>query len=685
VPASPGEVVGGSLLLLVALLPTGLALLKGVERILGRTFRLSIIERLLIAFYAAGALIFVIVSIPVPVYGAPLVVVVLALGAVVYGLFAFWDKGRGLRAGAAFVLTPTAIVLGLGFLGLLVFEVVPIWNHPFPNAWDGSVTALWMNLTLRNGTLPTTLSPFASAPVIYPLATTVWMTLPVLILGWPVVQTPVLLPPLFLSLTVPAAYVWGARWGGGSSTSGRWMGLLFAAFFGLVASWPRFYTGGSYDFAFALPLFLLALALVPAFVRIERIAVSQVLAFGLLAGVLASLSLAAGEALIVLVLAFAIATHWRDANALVSWLGRAAIVAGFEVLFTLRSVVAWVVYGGSGYTPGSEFGTLNQRLIEGELDPLVAWKDKMSPLGWLSFELQVLLVVGLVLAAWALVRDPNRPRFLPLSRFASDLWVGTAAMFVLTGVLLFTALPGPVASDIRSVTNLDQSSILLFLFFSAGCVFPLALGLSALAGRLPSQSRSLPPPQDETGSPPSRARRIPRAHRVRTVVGIVAVLVLVIPLSTGAWLTLADGPSLIQQNVGKTSNVTIGDVAVMEWIGSHLPSCSSVLVAPGSSGQFLPEYSNVHLVFPMNPVPTNQAYVIAISNLTAGEYSSTTQSALQSLGVTEIFVTGQTSVSYPSFVGTPLLVSPDFSSLFSSGDARVFSFVPEVNQTGCFP
>jgi len=124
---------------------------------------------------------------------------------------------------------------------------------------------------------------------------------------------------------------------------------------------------------------------------------------------------------------------------------------------------------------------------------------------------------------------------------------------------------------------------------------------------------------------------------------------------------------------------------VMEWIGSHLPSCSSVLVAPGSSGQFLPEYSNVHLVFPMNPVPTNQAYVIAISNLTAGEYSSTTQSALQSLGVTEIFVTGQTSVSYPSFVGTPLLVSPDFSSLFSSGDARVFSFVPEVNQTGCFP
>jgi hypothetical protein len=683
VPATPGEVLGGCLLLLIALLPTGLALLRVAERLLVYRFRLTVPERLLLAFYAAGAVIFVVASVPVPIYGTPLMLAVLGLGVAGYGLFALLERGSGLRAAGMFVLSPVGIVLGVGTLGLLVFEVLPIWNHPFPNAWDGSATALWMNLTFRNGTLPTSLQPFASAPVLYPLATTVWMTLPVRLLGWPLVQAPVLLPPLFLSFTVPSAYCWGARWGARSPAAGTSVGLLFATFFGLVASWPRFFTGGSYDFAFALPLFLVALGFLPTFVRSERIAGSQLLGFGLLAGVVASLSLAAGEALLVLLLAYAIVACRGSVRTFVAWLGRTAFVAVFEVAFTLRSVIAWVAYGQPAVPSASTLGSLNLRLVEGELDPFVPSKPKMSPFPWISLELQILLVAGLVLAGWALWATAAATRRTSLSQLAADLVVGTAALFLLTGVLLLSALPGPEASDLQSITNLDESSILLFIFFGALSAFPLVMALSWLTERRAVVARAGPDPSRHRPAFSLGGKRSRESGGYRAVVETLAVLVLLIPLSAGTAFSLVEGPGFIQANVGKTSNVTAGDLAAMDWVGANLPSCSAVLVAPGSAGQFLPEYSVVHLVFPMNPVPRNQSYAVVVSNLTAGEYSSITRSALENLGITEVFVTGQTSVSYEAFSAGPLKSSSDFVLLDQSGDAFVFGFLPGESATGC--
>jgi hypothetical protein len=672
-----------SALIALAVLPLGFVILRGTEWVLRHRFSLSHVERAVFALYAAGGALFLLASIPFPLYDLASVTSVLTGGAVLYIVVALRERGQSLHAAIRWVTSPLGGSLLLGTLGLLAFEITPIAAHPFPNAWDGSSTALWMNLTLRNGTLPTSLQPFASAPVVYPMATTVWMTLPVLILGWSVVQTPVWLPPLFLALTIPSAYCWGARWGARSSISGSSVGLLFAAFFGVLASWPRFYTGGSYDFAFALPLFLVAVGLLPSFVRTERASVAQLLGFGLLAGVISSLSLAAGEALLFLLLVYSILTWWRRRRAFIVWLGRFAIAVAIEVLFSLRSLVAWATNGRPGYAPPAVYGGLTPRLVQGELDPLVPWKFKMSPFPWLSLELQVLLVAGLGICVFVLLFRKKRLRSLSLSRFAVDLLTGTTAMFALTGVLLVAALPGPQAADLRSVTNLDQSSILLFVFFEAVCAFPLVVALTQLT--VGSSFPTHPDPTPATSSPKHHfeSRRPITKVGFSPIIGALAVLVLLIPLASGVGFTLADGPGYIQQNVGKTSNVTAGDVAAMEWMGGHLPACSSVLVAPGSAGQFLPEFSSVHLVFPMNPVPESGPYSVVVSNLTGGIYNSVTRIALKELGVTEIFVTGQTSVSYPPFVAAPLLTSPDFSMLFGSGDASILSFVP--SQTLCSP
>jgi hypothetical protein len=358
-------------------------------------------------------------------------------------------------------------------------------------------------------------------------------------------------------------------------------------------------------------------------------------------------------------------------------------VAGFEVLFTLRSVVAWVTYGAPGYSPATQFGNLNLRLVEGELDPFVLWKPKMSPFPWMSLELQFLLVAGLVLAGWTLRNKLGGAHGRSLSRFGSDLLVGTIAMFALTGLLLLTALPGPEVSDLRSITNLDQSSILLFLLFEAACAFPLAFGLVRLTER---QAPSSPPVPFPSSSPSKSSRgrtRHPSTRAFRTTVGALAVLVIVIPMASGAWFTLAEGPGSIQQNVGKTSNVTAEDVTAMEWIGNHLPSCSGVLVAPGSAGQFLPQYASVRLILPMNPFPSNDSYSVAVGDLTAGLYNSATRSALLALTVTDVLVTGQTSVSFPAILLSSIESSHDFLPLTSSGDAFVFGFLPGESAMGC--
>ena len=685
VALSVSALLVGCAVLLVALPPTGLALLRAVERVLRYRFHLTVLERLIAALYAGGTLLYVVASIPAPIYGGALVAVILTAGAVACVASVALDRGRGLRVTLSFGLSPVGLLLGVGFVGLFLFEVVPIWNHPFPDAWDGSVTALWMNLTLKNGTLPFSLQPFSSAPVVYPLATTVWMTLPVVLAGWPIVQSPLYVPALFLSLTVPAAYCWGARWGAGTSAGGTGVGLLFATFFGLVASWPRFYTGGSYDFALAFPLVFVAFGLVPSFARSSRLVWPQLVGMGLLLGTVSALGVAAGEALLALVLAFALLSGRPTARASLSWLGKTAILALIEIAFNFRSVTAWVVNHQPAFTPSNEYGPLNARLVQGELDPLVPWKAKLSVFPWVSVELQVLLVVGGILAGWAWWTKSPRGLESSLSRFGADLLIGIVALAVLVALLLPSALPGSAAAMLRSFTNLDQTSYLLFTFYSALCTFPLVVGISWVTAHRenPSStvSRDRLAPAQLDGHRAGRSRPGTR----RPAVMALAVVAMVVVISIGAGFSVLDGPGYIQQNVGKTSNVTPGDVAALEWAGANLPSCSAVLVAPGSAGQFLPEYATLHVVFPMNPVPQNGSYISVVNDLTQGVYTNTTRTSLESLGVTEVLVTGQTSVTYLPFLAAPLNNSSDFSLLFLSGDALMFLFHPGVARTLCEP
>jgi hypothetical protein len=678
----PG-ILATELILLLICLPLGFAVLRVAERLLSTLFRLSPIERALAAFYTTGATLFVLASIPLPIFGTTLVAGALTVGAVVYAALLLREHGRSWCEAIDFGPTPAGLLLIGGLVGLLVFELVPVWNHPFPNAWDGSATALWMTLTLTHHTLPTNLAPFSNAPVFYPLGTTVWMTVPVTLFGWSNVRTIVLLPPLFLSFTVLAAYCWGVRWAGTTVKDPEKAGLLFAGFFGLVASWPRLYTGGSYDFAFALPLLLMGLAVLPALVRHEPRYWREIAGFGLFAGVVTSLSVAAGEALLGFLIGFVLLVHWRSSPHLARWMLRAAVVGGIAVAWVSRSLWELSAPNPSAYSAVTATSPFDLQLVQGALDPFVVFKPLISPFPSVAVLLQILLGAGLALAVYSLVKRSRTGFWSFRYLLRTDLLAGTVMAFGMTVVLLLTDLPGTVPQRLREASNLPEGTVVLMLFYSALALLPLLAALAFLVRYYGSSSERAMNGRRPLLRRPFTVDRDVVGRGKGYLAGAVAILVISLPLALGAAVTLSDGTSSIQQNVDKTSNVTSSDVAALQWAGSTLPPCSRVLVAPGSAGQFLPEYATVGVVFPMNPVPTNASYVDAVAYLTHGQYSAQTRSDLLALSITEVFVTGPTSVSYPAFQAAAFQGSPDFVLEFESDDAMIFEFLPGVGSAGC--
>jgi hypothetical protein len=697
VTASTAEVFLELLVLYAALVPLGLVLLRAVERFRGRTFALTSLERGLLAPYLAVALLFVLASLQLPIYSAGTVILILAAGAA--GMLLLWlrEGGRTPRAALRSLRSPVGLAVGLGSLGILALEVISTGTHSFPNAYDGSFQSLYIQLLVTHHHVAWTLEPYANAGVIYPQGATVWLSLPVLLFGWSIPSAPVGLPPLFLSLSVPAAFCWGERLGGVRSGRGTAWGLLFAAFFGLVASWTRLFVGGSYDFAFGFPLFLLALGWLRPFVTGAVRDWRNVVVFGGLLGVLTSLSLALGESLVLLWLASWIVWGGSSGLPLRSGLARAVAVLAIGGAFVAQSLVGvavWYHYpahvlSAIGNPPSTPIAGLPQASLAslgGEVNPFVFLKPKMSPLPILSVELTVLLSVGLVLAALWILRGPQSRwrRWLPIDALLPIL-LGTLVFLLWTALLVAGSGPGSVAGVFDSLASLYEASILLFIFYQAVALLPLVvlveIGRERWGGS-PGAERSnsvTPVPSDR----PRRQRAAPLTPRRWVTVAVA--IALAAPLLVGASVTVVQGPDYLAAHLAMLSNVTPDDVQALEWAGANLPSCSVVLVAPGSAGQFLPVYGEVHLDFPMMPLSENLSYNISTWDLIQGIYNGSTRAALLSLGVTEVFVSGRTSVTYLPLDPAPMESSPDFSSLFARGDAYVFGFDPGISAGGCPP
>jgi hypothetical protein len=691
VPLSAPEVFVGLLALFAVCLPLGLVLLRVLEWAVATKFALSVPERIVASFFATGGLLFAIASVPLPLFSFVVVAGLLAVGG--FGLLLVWWRERwaSVREGVRWVGSWTGLALAAGTAALIALEVGATGTHPFPNANDGSFQSLYVQLLLQNHTLPWTYAPYASVGIIYPAGATVWLGLPALLFGWPISATPVTVPCFFLGFSIVGAYCWGERLGGFGTWRGRHTGLLLAGFFGLIGSWPRLFVGGSYDFAFALPLFLVLLGWLLPFARraVPRWGVVAVL--GLAMGIATSLSVAVGETLFLLVVGFVAVFGYRARASLGSWIARFAALLSIAVAFVVRSLVGiavWYSYPGHVLSPVGDPPYAPQAVgpgpsatsPSGDLNPFVLFKPKVSPIAALSLELQLLLAAGLLLVVlwWALPNGALR-RWID-RQVVMPLTATTVVVFLFTA-FLSTSTPPPIGNSIVvQVTSEYENSYLLFICYQAIAFLPL---LAVVGFLLERAARPVLAPHVGSGE---RLGRLPRDRRsIARPAAAVAVALLLASFGVGVVATAAEVPPYLQTHLTQLSNVSAADIAALEWAGTHLPSCSRVFAAPYSAAMFLNLYANVRLVFPAFPLSLNLSYYVAVTNLTGGAYNPATRQALIDLGITEVFVTAQTSVSFPALQTAPLESSPDFESMFSEGDASIFLFEPGANASGCHP
>jgi hypothetical protein len=692
VPLAAGEVFGGLLLLFLATLPLGVILLRTAERAVGHRFALSVPERVVSAFFATGGVLFAASSLPIPIYGRPLVFGLFALGSVAL-VGVWWREGWGsLRSGLQWIRSWPGVLLSAGTLALLAFEVLATASQLMPNTNDGSFESLYVQLILSGRTLPWTFAPYSATGIIYPAGTAVWMTLPVLMFDWPISASPVFLPTLFLSFSVVGAYCWGERLGGFGTRQGQRIGILFAGFFGLIGSWPRFFVGGSYDFAFALPLVLLVFGWLRPFVERTTPSWKEVGAFGVLVGVASALSVGIGEMIVFLFLAYLVTFNPQFRKDAGKWLGRTLAVIAIGAAFVARSLVGiavWYGYPGhvlspTGDPPYAPIPVGPSPLAtswSGDLDPFIL-KPRLSPIPILGVEIAILLAAGLILlAVWAAQPRGALRRYLP-SRLVASVMVTTALTFLVTAALVGITLSPLGNSVLAEVTTAYESSFLLFICYQAIALLPLLVVVEYLRLHLVTE--------DQTGPQPRSSSSTNRRPRITSrwppgVAYVVAFALIIASFGLGAGATVVYAPEYVQNHLHQLANVTDADVNALEWAGAHLPSCSRVLAAPSSAAMFLNLYANVQLVFPAFPLSVNFSYYLVVTDLTHGVYSNATRNALLQLHISEVFVTGPTSVSYPPFLAGELQASTDFSAVFAQGDAAIFLFLPGASSSGCEP
>lgn len=600
---------------------------------------------------------------------------------------------------------------------LLGFEVVVAGTQSFPNTFDGSRAVDFTSLLLSTGHSSLSLNPIAAEPITYPQGSAVWFAAATVTFHWPLAQAEVLLPPLFMALSVPAAYTWGKRAFAFYGDSGRRAGLILASADALLLTWPRFLVGGYYDFLFALPLFLVGMSWLSEPLLPWLSSWKRALLFGGCLGVLATLSPVPVEFL--LLVSFIVAFSQRRAISLKvdTILARYVSITAVVLACCMPSIVAAFVYwsypshGLASVAGGSSLGSA---LSSNPLGAYAGLSDPfffgpqfqwLSPFLVLKVELLLLLLCCLLLVilraaspetGWAFLRNSDRV-LKPLL-----ISVGVGLVLLFTTTVTPAEVPGLAVFD--ELSSPLELSILLFVVYGFLATLPLIYLVEYLSGQHFKTRRFIWKPNPfRPGETSAMAYQAKGPHRpitkLRTAGNRTSILalavILAIPLGSGFAVTVTQGPNYLETGVmNPLSNVSLGDQELLEYTGSNLPDCSTVFVAPGSAGEFLPAFNpRLHIDFPVDPEANSNSYSDALTHLTDGNYTSGVRADLLQLGITEVLVTGVNNVLWKSIDAVPLLDSSDFSILYSASSSKgldnsglyLLEFVPGVNALGCLP
>ena len=633
---------------------------------------LGVIERLLLDLYLGGGGLYVLAVVPFGLFGLPLVVVYLDVAAALLVLLAVGPWRRSSRSGRSWlprfssaflpVLAVVAATVAVFAIELFVAEGVPTGN-----SYDTSLLADYVALLLLHHQVPVSLAPIAPQLTSYPQGTTVWLAAAQLIFSLPPARSPLLVTPLFLSLSPLAGFVLGRR-----QLGSAWAGVLLGLTFALVGSWTRVMVATSNDFVFSFPLVLWLLARSDLWRGAHPPGWADALAYAAVLGYSAALNPVGAEWLFPTIVVLGLVNGGFRAGylrrAIPRWIG----TLGVGLLFVTPAL--WTILKGGGTlfassgavtvpSPTGLPGISSAQLV-GSIDPFLfrAHDIWLSPFWALRFELAILLVGG---AAILVIPDLFRrlgasgPGFRQL--IATTIGSAIAILLVELG-----AARGLGALDgLALVSSAAEISIYLFAIYTVLAAVALYLLVEYVRGESAPSSLDEPTPHRPTPSPHRRPRVSLTGPQA---IGLGLVVVLLVP---GLVVTGTDFPPYLQDLYGSYGRVTASDFALFTWAEHGLPAGARVLVAPGSAAQFLPAYTNIVLVFPVQRIAQNESYVDLDRQLVEGHLNSSAFLELDWLDIQYIVVTGNTTNLWAPF-DPGALTGPSFDLVYQNGDAYVF-------------
>jgi len=635
------------------------------------------IQRTLLDFYLGGAVLYLLAAVPFGLFLAPVVFALPIVGAV--GLAAYvLSRGRRGRS-TTFISTlrplarPTYWLVLVSAAALFAIELALADPVGTGNTFDSGLLTTYTGLLLHNHTIPLFFRPYATTSILYPQGTTVWLGWAQLVFGLPPARTSLLVTPLFIALAPLGGFVFGRRMFG-SERAGVAMALMLA----WLAPATRGMVAGSNDFVFAFPLVFLLAGEAASWLRSPPPVFADALGFGLLAGYSAAMNPVGAEWLFPALLLGGLLAHPVYGGHIRRWfLGWGTALASALVGVLPSLYVLAQGFASPGFVPGAApapsgypVGITTSQFI-GNIDPfLFRTQDvQLSPIPSLRVELAILIALGL--AVLVLVgRNSALGRYL--EQFRTFVIGGGVSLVALLAVLWVSSSGWASAVAFGRITSAAELSTWLFTLYVTVASVPLLLALERLHGTL-SSPEPVPPV-----SSPARRRGSLRAGApygtLRVLLPLAIALVVVVP---GVALTPTALPPVLNKLYQDFGNVTAHDFALLDYAGSHLPSGARVLVAPGSAGDFLPGYaSDFVLLYPLVPgwPWINASYRLVVDELSNATLDAAGLSALASLDVEFIIVTGNSTVLWPAFSPAPLLADrAAFSEIWNQGDAYLFA------------
>ncbi len=631
------------------------------------------IERVLLDLYLGGGGLYVLAVVPLGLFGLPLVIAYLGGAAGLLLFVVLWERRTPSgRDTAGPFRWPSNLLPGLlvvaATAAVFAIEVWVAEGVPTGNSYDTSLLVDYVALLLLHHQVPVSLAPIAPQLTSYPQGTTVWLAAAQLIYSLPPARTPLLVTPLFLSLSPLAGYVLGRR-----QLGSPWAGVVIGLTFGLIGSWTRVMVATSNDFVFSFPLVLWLLARLDLWRGRRAPSWPDAIGYGAVLGYSAALNPVGAEWLFpTLVVLGLISGGIRGAYlraAVPRWLGTLAV----SLLFV--SPALWSILRGGG-TLFASSGTvtvpsptglpgISPAQLVGSIDPFLFRTHDIwfSPFPALRFELAVLLVGG----AAVLVIPGLFRRLGPAGPALRDLVATTIGIAI--GILLIEAGAAQGLSALNGLSLISSAaevSIYLFTMYTLLATIPVYLLVEFV--RQPPEKSS---PGTTPAPPHPPDLRVPRQASL-TGPQVISLSLVVVLLGAGVAVTGADFPPYLNELYGSYGRVTSSDFALFTWASHHLPAGARVLVAPGSAAQFLPGYANVALVFPVQRIAQNASYVDVDAQLVHGHLNSSGYQELGWLGVQYIVVTGNTTNLWAPFDPSALM-TPPFTLVFQQGDAYVFS------------